>query len=64
MDAAKGIALASAGEAPIWDYMMDKAKVSGPVPALIQVPTLAGTGSELNPIAVLPTGTIMRKGLS
>ena len=52
MDAAKGIALASAGEAPIWDYMMDKAKVSSPVPALIQVPTLAGTGSELNPIAV------------
>ena len=52
MDAAKGIALASTGEAPIWDYMMDKAKVSGPVPALIQVPTLAGTGSELNPIAV------------
>ena len=52
IDAAKGIALASAGEAPIWDYMLDKARVSGPVPALIQVPTLAGTGSELNPIAV------------
>jgi len=52
MDAAKGIALASAGEAPIWDYMLDKARVSGSVPALIQVPTLAGTGSELNPIAV------------
>ncbi len=52
MDAAKGIALASTGEAPIWDYMMERVEVSGPVPNLIQVPTLAGTGSELNPIAV------------
>jgi alcohol dehydrogenase YqhD (iron-dependent ADH family) len=52
MDAAKGIALASSGEAPIWDYVMNKVQVSGPVPNLIQIPTLAGTGSELNPIAV------------
>ncbi len=52
MDAAKGIALASTSEAPIWDYMMERVEVSGPVPNLIQVPTLAGTGSELNPIAV------------
>jgi alcohol dehydrogenase class IV len=52
MDAAKGIALASSGNSPIWDYMMNKVQVKGPVPALIQIPTLAGTGSELNPIAV------------
>jgi alcohol dehydrogenase len=52
MDAAKGIALASSGNAPIWDYMMERTRISGPVPNLIQVPTLAGTGSELNPIAV------------
>jgi alcohol dehydrogenase len=52
MDAAKGIALGSSGEVSVWDYVMNKAQVSGPVPALIQVPTLAGTGSELNPIAV------------
>lgn len=52
MDAAKGVALASSGEAPIWDYVTDRVQVSGPVPALIQVPTLAGTGSELNQIAV------------
>jgi alcohol dehydrogenase class IV len=52
MDAAKGIALASSGNAPIWDYVLDKAQVTGRVPSLIQVPTLAGTGSELNQIAV------------
>jgi alcohol dehydrogenase len=53
MDAAKCIALASSGQAPIWDYVMNKAAVTGPVPSLIQVPTLAGTGSEINPIAVI-----------
>ena len=52
MDAAKGIALASSDDIPIWDYMINQAQVSGTVPYLIQVPTLAGTGSELNPIAV------------
>jgi alcohol dehydrogenase len=52
MDAAKGVALVSSGEAPIWDYVTDRVHASGPVPALIQVPTLAGTGSELNQIAV------------
>lgn len=53
MDAAKGIALASSGLAPIWDHMLNTAPECGQVPALIQVPTLAGTGSELNQIAVL-----------
>lgn len=52
MDAAKGIALASSGDAPLWDYVTNKAQVTGPVPALIQVPTLAGTGSEMNQIGV------------
>lgn len=52
MDAAKGIALASSGNSPIWDYVMDKAHVTGKVPSLIQVPTITGTGSELNQIAV------------
>ncbi len=52
MDAAKGVALASSGEAPVWDYMMGKARSGKSVPNLIQVPTLAGTGSELNPICV------------
>ena len=52
MDAAKGIALASSGEAPVWDYVMNTAQAGGRVPALIQMPTFAGTGSELNQIAV------------
>ena len=52
MDAAKGIALASSSGASIWDHLMNKAQINSPVPALIQAPTLAGTGSELNPIAV------------
>jgi alcohol dehydrogenase class IV len=52
MDAAKGIALASTGSASIWEYVMGTARAGGPIPALIQVPTLAGTGSEMNQIAV------------
>lgn len=52
MDGAKGIALAASGNAPIWDYVMNRAQPAGPVPSLIQVPTLAGTGSELNQIGV------------
>jgi len=53
MDAAKGVALASSGEASIWEYMLNKVKAAGRIPALIQIPTLAGTGSELNQIAVV-----------
>jgi hypothetical protein len=53
MDAAKGIALACSGTAPIWDYWLNRAEVKGVVPPIIQVPTMAGTGSEINPGAVL-----------
>lgn len=53
MDASKAIAAASGGKAPIWDYMLGKAQVQGDIPAIIQVPTFAGTGSELNPIFVI-----------
>jgi len=53
MDAAKGIALASSGTAPVWDYVINRVHPAGRVPSLIQVPTLAGTGSELNQIAVI-----------
>lgn len=53
MDAAKGMALASSGEDSIWSYLPYESPVSGPVPNLIQVPTIAGTGSELNHILVL-----------
>lgn len=53
MDAAKGIALASSGKGSIWDYLPFNSPVSGPVPSLLQIPTIAGTGSELNHIMVL-----------
>jgi len=53
MDTTKGIALGSSGKVPIWDYMMNRAKVEGPILPIIQVPTIAGTGSELNGSAVL-----------
>ena len=49
MDAAKGIALASSGTESVWNYMMGGTdEVKGSVPLLIQVPTMAGTGSEIN----------------
>lgn len=53
MDATKGIALASSGTASVWDYMMRRAEVKGVVPPIIQVPTMAGTGSEINNGAII-----------
>jgi alcohol dehydrogenase YqhD (iron-dependent ADH family) len=53
MDTAKGIALASSGTAPVWDYVINQAKAEGLIVPIIQVPTIAGTGSEMNGSAVL-----------
>ncbi|MFC1977518.1 iron-containing alcohol dehydrogenase [Chloroflexota bacterium] len=53
MDTAKGIALASSGTEPIWSYVIGSVKATGPVPPLIQIPTMAGTGSEANPGGVI-----------
>ena len=53
MDTAKGISLTTCGTTGVWDIMMSRAKVEWPVLPIIQVPTIAGTGSELNPNAVL-----------
>ena len=53
MDTAKGISLTTCGTAGVWDIMMNRAKVEWPVLPIIQVPTISGTGSELNPNAVL-----------
>jgi len=53
MDAAKGIALASSGTKSIWHYVGDIVEVKGPLPSIIQVPTMAGTGSEVNQGAVI-----------
>jgi alcohol dehydrogenase YqhD (iron-dependent ADH family) len=53
MDAAKGIAVAGSGTASIWDYILKKTEVNGVVPPIIQIPTMAGTGSETNSSAVI-----------
>ncbi|MFC1949130.1 iron-containing alcohol dehydrogenase [Chloroflexota bacterium] len=53
MDAAKGIATASSGKTSVWDYVIKKSGVTGSVPSLIQVPTMAGTGSEMNAVAII-----------
>ena len=53
MDSAKAIALASIGTASIWDFMSQRAEFKGIVPPIIQIPTMAGTGSEINHGAVL-----------
>jgi len=53
MDTAKGIALASSSTKPIWSYVGGMSEVSGTVPPIIQVPTMAGTGSEINEGAII-----------
>ena len=57
MDAAKGIAVASSGTAPIWDYVSNHdiytQEIEGFIPPLIQIPTMAGTGSEINSNAII-----------
>ena len=53
MDTTKGIALTAGGTAGVWDIMMNRTKVEWPALPIIQVPTISGTGSELNPNAVL-----------
>ena len=53
MDTTKGIAITSTGTAPVWDYALHRASPQGPIHPIIQVPTIAGTGSEMNPSAVL-----------
>ncbi len=53
MDAAKGVVLARSGTEPVWRYIADEIEVTGPVPRLILVPTVAGSGSEANNGAVI-----------
>jgi len=53
MDAAKGIAIASGGTDSIVKYMGIGVQAQGPIPAIVMVPTMAGTGSEINYTAVI-----------
>ena len=52
MDTAKAITLAGTDGKPIWYYAGNRITVTGSVPAIIQVPTIAGTGAEVNAGAV------------
>jgi len=61
MDTAKGIALASSGTKPIWDYIVTDVKVSGPVLPIILVPTIAATASEANHSAAITNWQIREK---
>jgi hypothetical protein len=53
MDSAKAIGLASTGTRSIWTYMGSRDPVDNPPPVFIQIPTMAGTGSEMNVGAVI-----------
>lgn len=61
MDAAKGIAVASSNSRSIWDYIIGEAEVKGDVPPIIQVPTVAASGSEANQWAVITNWDIHEK---
>ena len=61
MDAAKSLAIAYAGGAPVWDYVIRQARALPQTPPIIQIPTLAGTGSEINAGAVISNWEIHDK---
>ncbi|MGO9310004.1 MAG: iron-containing alcohol dehydrogenase family protein [Spirochaetia bacterium] len=52
LDVAKGIALVAAHGGDIWDYVGGK-EIPGPIIPLIEVPSTAGTGSEVTKYAVI-----------
>lgn len=62
MDVAKLVAVLLASQQPLAQmYGVDK--VQGERLALVQVPTTAGTGSEVTPIAIVTTGATTKSGI-
>jgi alcohol dehydrogenase class IV len=62
MDVAKLVALLARGTQPLAEiYGVGVAR--GPRLPLVQVPTTAGTGSEVTPIAIVTTGATEKKGV-
>lgn len=62
MDVAKLVAVLAAGDQPL-SAMYGIDKVSGGRLALVHIPTTAGTGSEVTPVAIVTTGATTKSGI-